>query len=129
MTKNEILKYRRSLSELATKLDCSLADDQREVMHMELRDFPTGPLLATEAVLDSGTQEVETGLIANEANLLREVNAALGRIDAGSFGRCETCSKVIAKTRLEAIPYARQCIRCAKLAEDRTVLAKAPQAP
>jgi RNA polymerase-binding transcription factor DksA len=63
---------------------------------------------------NDGLQEVELGLIANESNLLAEVRAALGRIEAGTFGRCEGCGKAITRTRLKAVPYARACVRCAK---------------
>lgn len=77
MSKSEILAYRRQLSDLSKRLDRSLGHDQLEVMHMELPDLPGGPMRASDQVLDSGTQEIEAGLIANEGTLLREVNAAL----------------------------------------------------
>jgi hypothetical protein len=46
-----------------------------------------------------------------------EVTAALGRIDAGTFGTCAECGKRIAKARLVAVPYARRCARCAPVAQ------------
>lgn len=42
-----------------------------------------------------------------------EVRAALARLDAGTYGRCERCGQDIAPERLEARPIARLCIRCA----------------
>ncbi len=117
MNAKEIQAYRQLLSELATKLNGSLLHDQREVMRMDLPDMPGGPLPATDEVLDSGVQEIEVGLMANEQAMIREVAAALARMDAGSFGRCETCGKPIPKSRLEAVPYARECIACAKKSE------------
>ncbi len=42
-----------------------------------------------------------------------EADAALGRLDAGTYGCCENCGCDIADTRLEALPAARLCISCA----------------
>jgi RNA polymerase-binding protein DksA len=44
---------------------------------------------------------------------LEEVESALSRIDAGTYGQCETCGRPIAPERLEARPTARTCVRCA----------------
>jgi DnaK suppressor protein len=44
---------------------------------------------------------------------LEEVESALSRIHAGTYGLCETCGHPIAQERLEARPTARTCIRCA----------------
>jgi RNA polymerase-binding transcription factor DksA len=55
-----------------------------------------------------------------EARLLAEVIAALDRIDAGTFGTCLDCGRPISRARLDALPYARQCIRCARAATPAT---------
>jgi RNA polymerase-binding transcription factor DksA len=44
---------------------------------------------------------------------LAEVDAALGRVSAGRYGRCERCGRPIAPARLDARPTARLCITCA----------------
>lgn len=44
---------------------------------------------------------------------LREINAALARLDAGDYGTCERCGRPISAGRLEARPTARTCIDCA----------------
>ena len=46
---------------------------------------------------------------------LELVDAALARIDAGTFGRCLRCGAEIAPGRLEALPWAAYCITCQKL--------------
>ena len=46
---------------------------------------------------------------------LKLVNAALARLDEGSFGRCQNCGKEIAAERLEALPWAALCIDCQRL--------------
>ena len=44
---------------------------------------------------------------------IREIRTALKRIDDGSYGICTHCNKSIAKARLEALPWATSCIKCA----------------
>ena len=43
---------------------------------------------------------------------LVEIEVALVRLDAGTYGRCEDCGKPIGRARLEAIPEATRCITC-----------------
>jgi len=49
-----------------------------------------------------------------ERSLLGEVDAALARMDGGTYGVCEHCGERVALARLFAIPEARWCIRCAR---------------
>ena len=46
---------------------------------------------------------------------LREVERAIGKLDDGSYGRCERCGNPIGDERLDAIPWAPLCIDCKKL--------------
>jgi RNA polymerase-binding transcription factor len=43
---------------------------------------------------------------------LAEVDAALARLDGGTYGRCVSCGQAIAPERLEALPWASHCIDC-----------------
>ena len=43
---------------------------------------------------------------------LKDVEHALSRVEAGTYGTCERCGNPIAPERLEAIPWARLCIDC-----------------
>jgi RNA polymerase-binding protein DksA len=47
---------------------------------------------------------------------LEDVQAALRRLEEGSYGVCERCQKAIEKERLEALPFTSLCIECAKQA-------------
>jgi DnaK suppressor protein len=51
-------------------------------------------------------------LTDNEKHLLDEVEAALRRIEKGTFGICEACGDQIKSARLKFMPYARYCIKC-----------------
>lgn len=45
---------------------------------------------------------------------LAELDAALARIERGSWGRCERCGGAIGRTRLRALPEARLCLPCSR---------------
>ena len=42
----------------------------------------------------------------------QEARDALGRLDEGTYGICEQCARPIPYERLEAVPHARNCVRC-----------------
>src|SRR5436853_6303513 len=64
------------------------------------------------------TREFFFELGNGDRRLLREVVAALGKIDDGSFGACERCGEVIADKRLDALPFARYCITFQRLLDE-----------
>lgn len=52
-----------------------------------------------------------SSLIRQTQDHLDEVDAALGRLEAGTYGTCERCGEPVGEARLEAKPTARLCIR------------------
>lgn len=62
--------------------------------------------------------DADINIIETQRDVMEEVQAALKRIDNGAFGICGNCGGSIPEERLEAIPYAPYCVRCAsQLAE------------
>jgi len=59
-------------------------------------------------------REMDYTLEDNEQQVLAAINAALARIDDGSYGTCTNCGRAIAPERLEARPWADRCIDCAR---------------
>jgi RNA polymerase-binding protein DksA len=57
-------------------------------------------------------QQRDLALRDRSTHQLELVNAALERLDAGTFGTCLRCGKPIAPARLEALPWAANCIDC-----------------
>lgn len=57
--------------------------------------------------------EVLEGLGAAELNELRQIRAALGRVEAGTYGECVNCGNPISEKRLAAVPHTPLCIDCA----------------
>ncbi|HYJ27316.1 MAG TPA: TraR/DksA C4-type zinc finger protein [Nocardioides sp.] len=52
-------------------------------------------------------------LVQQVRHHLAEVDAALARVDAGTYGVCERCGRAVGEPRLDALPAARTCIACA----------------
>ena len=79
---------------------------------------PSGNHLAdtASATLD---REIDFTLEENSGQVLTEIDAALKRIDDGTYGTCTVCGKKIVEARLEAYPWASLCIDDARLAEQR----------
>lgn len=64
---------------------------------------------------DNFDREFTINLVTTEHKVLYEVDEALRRLKKGKkgkFGLCEQCEKAITHKRLEAVPYARLCIKC-----------------
>src|SRR5579875_2783120 len=57
-------------------------------------------------------REIDLQLSAQARAAIEEIDAALAKIDAGTYGLCETCGTPIPEARLEALPQARLCVRC-----------------
>jgi DnaK suppressor protein len=57
-------------------------------------------------------QQRDLALRDHDEQHLAAVEAALGRLDAGTFGTCTNCGRPIAEGRLEALPWAALCIEC-----------------
>jgi DnaK suppressor protein len=70
-----------------------------------------------ENASDTLEREIDYTLEENSGHVLAEIDAALARIATGTYGTCETCGGAIAEARLEALPYALQCIDCKRRAE------------
>jgi RNA polymerase-binding protein DksA len=64
-------------------------------------------------------RELEYTLEENSEHLLGEIDAALKRIDEGTYGICTNCGKQIPEDRLEALPWATLCIDCQRDRERR----------
>ena len=79
----------------------------------------TGEETSDQHLADTATamhdRELDYGLTENEEDLLKSIEAALERIEGGTYGVCTNCGKPIGEERLEALPWTDLCIDCAKL--------------
>lgn len=57
--------------------------------------------------------------LGNEAREeLKKISVALRRMEAGKYGQCSGCGSAIGERRIEAYPYASECIECATMEEE-----------
>jgi RNA polymerase-binding protein DksA len=85
----------------------------------ETGEISTLPNHLADLGTDHFEQTLALELRSEEARELREIDEALARLREGRYGRCEDCGRPIARERLEAIPYARQCRNCRLKEEER----------
>jgi len=90
---------------------------ERERVSGELRAIGVDRSSYDEGFADSGQVTAERGEVDALSGTLREtlleVDAALGKLEAGTYGQCESCGEDIAEDRLDAMPAARLCMACA----------------
>ena len=56
-------------------------------------------------------------IIDMEGSTVSQIDSALEKIEDGTYGACEECGSVIARARLEALPFAGRCIGCQRRLE------------
>lgn len=67
---------------------------------------------ATDEIQYAAVRELAIQNLDRESNHLRQVEAALERLENGSFGSCLLCDEAISANRLAAVPWSEHCIRC-----------------
>jgi DnaK suppressor protein len=93
-----------------------LVDDTSRSMEEAIDEDGNDSHMADSAS-ETLSREIELSLEDNAEHLLKAIDAALARIDEGTYGTCERCGKPIAAERLEALPWAAKCIGCKRLEE------------
>ena len=63
------------------------------------------------------TKELLVSMSDNDRQLLNSIDEALERIEDGDYGKCARCGEPLPEKRLEAVQWARHCIRCQDLHE------------
>lgn len=109
-----------------------LLQQKQEIVNMYKQDVRAGQESAddgTEDIVDrannSYNRELMFSLSDGERQLVLQIDAALRRMDEGTYGRCANCGRQIALQRLQAVPWARFCIDCQELAEKGLLEAEA----
>ena len=115
----ELAELRIELEKEAIALRAELGESQAQIT-ARLADA------ATEAGDDEADtssklfeREHELALSNNARELLEQIEHALARIEAGTYGVCESCGKPIGKARLQAFPRATLCVACKQRQERR----------
>lgn len=72
-----------------------------------------------DAAIATEQAELRSQMASFESRELAQIDSALDKIRHGRYGRCQVCEKAIGPTRLKALPYATECIDCARRGERR----------
>ena len=121
MNRTELKEYKDRLLALRARM----AGDVNQLRENSLRksrseangDLSSMPIHMADIGSDNYEQEFSLSLMENEGAALAKIQTSLERIEDGTYGACEECGAKIPKTRLNAIPYANLCIKCASQLE------------
>jgi DnaK suppressor protein len=116
LAKSTLERFKKKLEEERERLEDQIADYERDLEEARLTES------SSDRSPDPGNAEAssmkleyakELSIEQNTLDLLSKANRALERIDAGTYGICESCGKAIPVERLEALPYSTLCVECA----------------
>ena len=102
-------------------LRASLLGDMTHMEDDSLRDHAKTISIPTdkeELGSDNADQELTLTLLGSDEDIFDQTEAAIQRIEDGSYGRCQNCGQPIPQSRLDAIPYAAECVQCASQQEE-----------
>ena len=92
------------------------AESLRQEAEMLAEDMEPGDIQFDEESGEGDTLNVERerdlALSAQARASVDEIDRALAKMDAGTYGICERCGNPIPKARLKALPYASLCVAC-----------------
>lgn len=105
---------RQELDAHLTRLAGELAELEkaREASRQEKDEYAGYGNQVGEAASETSEAERNLALIDNLEQMREHIERALKRIDDGTYGLCLTCGKLIPAERLEALPFAEQCVSC-----------------
>lgn len=109
MTKDQLKEFRNVLG--AKESEWRNAIRNRDAIAIEANSD------MLDQIQHATERELELGRLERESNLLRNVQAALRRIDADMFGLCLNCTDEISPKRLAAVPWTPFCINCQETAD------------
>jgi DnaK suppressor protein len=109
MNKTDLEKYKAMLEAKRAELSAGLRN--REDIAIEKTPD------ALDEVQLAGERELAIRNLDRESNLLRNVKSALARVADGSYGVCLHCDEEIKPKRMDAVPWAKYCIRCQEAAD------------
>jgi DnaK suppressor protein len=108
MRKAFLKKARETLEEMRAQL---LRNVKQEVQEGREQTKDEG-MDTYDIASDARDREITLILNDREREKLQAIDEALGRVDDGTYGICESCEGEIAEARLQALPFTRVCVSC-----------------
>lgn len=116
LAKSTLDRFKKRLEEERERLQAQVEDYERDLEEARLTES------SSDRSPDPGNAEAssmkleyakELSIEQNTRDLLDKANRALERIEAGTYGSCESCGKSIPVERLDVLPYSTLCVECA----------------
>lgn len=116
LAKTTVERFKRRLEEEKERLEEQIEDYERELEEARLTES------SSDRSPDPGNAEAssmkleyakELSIEQNSIDLLSKVSRALDRVNAGTYGICESCGQPIPVERLDVLPYITLCVDCA----------------
>jgi len=104
MTQTELNAFRRALENRRTELGAGGGNREALAIDTSPEDL--------DRIQQASERDLAMRILEGNSSRLREVQAALRRMDAGAFGICVDCEENINPKRLAAVPWASYCIVC-----------------
>ncbi len=111
MTNVEMQNLRNKLD--ARRRDLLAVLDNREDLYIERQAD------SIDEIVEASSRDFAVMRINRNARSLRDIEAAIDRVDDGTYGMCGDCEEPISPRRLAAIPWATLCVRCQENADRR----------
>ena len=109
MDKQKIENFRKILEERRHALHSSVIRSEEDGRATQVAE-------SAEDIVDRASNSYQKEFLFarsnNDRQFLRMVEHALANISEGTYGECEQCGKPINERRLEAVPWARNCVAC-----------------
>jgi DnaK suppressor protein len=114
--------FKQALLDARQRMQAAL-DDLHDAHPGSISDETGEDAVYDNHLADTATEtydrELDFTLEENTGHVLREIDAALARIEDGTYGRCTNCGNEIPAERLDARPWAAFCIDCQRQREGR----------
>lgn len=119
----ELEKYKQLLLERREQILSGIKhitdDNLKKTLRESSGDISGYTYHMADMASDAYAREILLNLASSEREIVLAIDEALKRIEEKTFGFCLLCQKPIAKQRLDAISYAKNCIECQKKQEEQ----------
>lgn len=126
LSKAEMMHFREllivKLKEIMGDVDHLEQESLKKSRQDAAGDLSSMPIHMADVGSDNYEQEFALGLMDGERKIVKEIHAALKRIDNRTYGICEGTQEPIPKARLKGIPWTRYCVQYAEMLEKGLVV-------
>jgi DnaK suppressor protein len=112
MKSNDLRRFKNRLLAMRARLRGDLVR-MREEMFSEAPGQTRMPIHAADVAGQRYDEATDVQLMAAKEDIWSAIEKALESMEDGTYGNCVQCGRAIAKARLDAIPYAAECVECA----------------